>query len=53
MSDIVERLQDLHKQATTEHTHFYVAKTCELAIEEIERLRTELGMECWEIRDGK
>ena len=34
---IVDRLKDLHKQATTERSHYYVAATCKLAIAEIER----------------
>lgn len=37
--DILEQLRDLHKQATTERSHYYVAKCCKAAIEEIERLR--------------
>ena len=39
MPDIVEDLRDLHKQATTERSHYYVAKCCERAIDEIETLR--------------
>lgn len=38
-TDIVERLEDLHKQATTERSHYYVASTCVEAIAEIKRLR--------------
>lgn len=38
-ADILERLRDLHKQATTERSHFYVAKCCEDAIEEIATMR--------------
>lgn len=37
--DILEKLLDLHKQATTERSHYYVAATSLLAIEEIRRLR--------------
>jgi len=37
--DILERLKDLHEQATTDRSHYYVAKTVELAIGEIEKLR--------------
>lgn len=37
--DILDRLRDLHKQATTENSHFYVAKCSEDAIAEIDRLR--------------
>ena len=37
--DILDRLRDLHKQATTERSHYYVASCCEQAIQEIERLR--------------
>jgi hypothetical protein len=39
MSDILEKLKDLHRQATTENSHFYVASCCLEAINEIERLR--------------
>ena len=37
--DIVNKLKDLHDQATTEKSHYYVASTCKEAIIEIERLR--------------
>jgi hypothetical protein len=37
--DIIDRLRDLHKQATTERSHFYVARCCRDAIAEIESLR--------------
>lgn len=37
--DIIARLKDLLKQATTERSHYYVAKCCLDAIAEIERLR--------------
>jgi hypothetical protein len=40
--DILEKLRDLHKQATTERSHYYVAKCCDEAIEEIERQREQL-----------
>lgn len=41
--DILDRLRDLLKQATTERSHFYVAKCCRDAIAEIERLRRSCG----------
>ena len=41
--DIVDSLKDLHKQATTERSHYYVAKCCLDAINEIERLRDLLN----------
>ena len=41
MTDILDDLRDLHKQATTERSHYYVAKTCERAIAEIESLRKQ------------
>ena len=44
MADILDDLEDLHKQATTEHSHYYVASCCKRAIEEIERLRAMLRM---------
>lgn len=36
---IIEKLLDLHKQATTERSHYYVASVVVEAIAEIERLR--------------
>ncbi len=41
MSDILDDLIELHKQATTEHSHYYVAKTAERAIAEIKSLRAQ------------
>lgn len=41
MSDILDDLRDLHKQATTERSHYYVAATVERAISEIESLRKQ------------
>ena len=41
-NDIVERLRDLHKQATTENSHFYVAQTVIVALNEILALRHTL-----------
>lgn len=32
--NIIEKLIDLHKQATTERSHYYVANTCKEAIGE-------------------
>jgi hypothetical protein len=40
---IRDDLVDLHKQATTERSHHYVAECCERAIHEIDRLRATLG----------
>jgi voltage-gated potassium channel Kch len=40
--DIIERLDDLIKQATTERSHYYTADTAKLARAEIERLRAIL-----------
>ena len=37
--DILEKLEDLLKQATTERSHYYVAGCCREAIAEIKRLR--------------
>ena len=37
--DILDRLKDLVKQATTEKSHYYVASTAAAAIAEIEALR--------------
>lgn len=49
-NDIVERLQDLLKQATTDRSHFYVAKQCKDAIVEITALRDEVAALRAEIR---
>lgn len=40
MNDIIDKLIDLHKQATTEKSHYYVASCCKESIEEIIKLRT-------------
>lgn len=39
MSDILTKLIDLYKQATTERSHYYVASCAIEAIEEIAKLR--------------
>jgi hypothetical protein len=39
--DILERLDDLHTQATKERSHYYVAKCAREAMDEITRLRHE------------
>jgi len=39
MSDLLVRMRDLHKQATTEKSHFYTAKVVSAAMVEISRLR--------------
>jgi hypothetical protein len=44
MADILDDLRDLHKQATTEHSHYYTAKCVLRAIDEIERLRVEVAV---------
>jgi hypothetical protein len=41
-TDILERIADLHKQATTEHSHYYVASTLEASAHEIVRLRAKI-----------
>lgn len=38
-NDILDDLQGLREQATTERSHYYVASCAERAIAEIERLR--------------
>ena len=43
MNDILDKLRDLHKQATTERSHYYVASCCGEAIGEIVRLRQDLA----------
>jgi hypothetical protein len=42
--DIVDKLRDLHKQATTERSHYYVAATSLEALHTIEHLRGCLRM---------
>ena len=39
---IIEKLEDLILQATTERSHYYVAATAREAVEEITRLRVKL-----------
>jgi hypothetical protein len=39
MTDILDDLRDLIKQATAERSHYYVKSCCERAIAEIESLR--------------
>ena len=39
--DIMDVLEDLHKQATTERSHYYVGTVLTLAMQEISRLRAE------------
>ena len=45
MTDIIDTLMDLHRQATTEHSHYYVAKCCMEAMEEIAALRKAVADE--------
>jgi hypothetical protein len=42
MMDILAKLADLHKQATTDRSHFYVARCCQEAMAEIAVLRAKL-----------
>jgi hypothetical protein len=39
MNDILDRLEDLHKQATEERSHYYVGACVRAAMEEIDGLR--------------
>lgn len=41
--DIIAKLEDLHKQATTERSHYYVAACCRDAIAEVKLLRAALA----------
>ncbi len=43
--DIIDKLSDLHKQATTEKSHFYVASVVKEAALEIMTLREKLHEE--------
>ena len=47
-NDIVAKLEDLLKQATTERSHYYVASCCREAIAEIMSLRKALAVEKFE-----
>lgn len=60
--NILDRLEDLHKQATTENSHYYVAATVREAAREIMRLRgllaritnnphISLGDQIYEVRE--
>jgi hypothetical protein len=40
--DVLEKLVDLHHQATTEHSHYYTASVIREAMEEIAALRLQL-----------
>lgn len=42
MKDILEKLSDLHVQATNEKSHYYTASLLREAIVEIMKLREEL-----------
>ena len=39
--DILEKLADLHSQATIERSHYYVGASCKEAMDEIARLRRQ------------
>lgn len=43
MSDVVDKLIDLHKQATTERSHYYVASVAKEAIQQISNYRAVLA----------
>ena len=49
MSDILDDLEDLYKQATTERSHHYVAACARQAILEIKKLRDAVET-CRELR---
>jgi hypothetical protein len=51
--DIVTRLQDLHRQATEERSHYYVASCANDAIAEIEKLRRMVLALCERIGEAK
>lgn len=40
MTDILEKLEDLHKQATEDNSHFYTGKVIREAMLEIVQLRS-------------
>jgi hypothetical protein len=41
--DILDELRELHKQATTERSHYYAGKVVQRAIAEIEAMRGKWG----------
>jgi hypothetical protein len=43
MTDILDDLRDLQKQATTERSHYYVAACCARAIGEVTHLRQRVA----------
>ena len=43
--DLIEKLLDLQKQATVEHSHYYVASCITEAIQEIVSLRKVVGLD--------
>ena len=51
--DILERLDDLRNQATTERSHNYVANCAKDAVWEIVRLRTRVQVLESELRDRR
>lgn len=50
--DIMEVLRDLHKQATTENSHFYTAKVITAAMVEIQKLRIAVNAMMEASEDG-
>lgn len=52
MSDILADLEDLHKQATTERSHYYVASCCRRAMEEIANLRATVSVLATMVKDA-
>ena len=50
MSDILDDLEDLYKQATTERSHNYVGSCCKRAIIKIKELRDALDT-CRQLRE--
>lgn len=52
-ADILERIADLHKQATTERSHYYTAATLQACAAEIMRLRHLLAKCAEHAEDGQ
>ncbi len=50
--NIIEKLKDLHKQANTERSHYYVAKCCQEAIAEIVRLQFAMRAASFKLRES-
>ena len=49
---IIEKLEDLHKQATNERSHYYTASVLKDSIAEIKRLNADIDAACNALTDS-